>query len=132
MAMAKKRKKRKAYTVLRFRKNDPAHNLAAAAQQWAISQGCPPVLIGGIAVMYEGTNRYRICVVAIGDVPKKPEPVHLWTNGEVIAHDRDQRLALIDLIGEMPTSASLYESAQVSRAVTDFKKRVIEELRTYK
>ena len=69
--MAKKKRKRD-YEVMRFRKNDPAHNLIAAAQHWAISQDSYPVVMGGIGILEQGGHRFQICIGCVG---KKPVPV---------------------------------------------------------
>ena len=69
-----KRKKRQ-YRVMRFRKNDPAHNLIAAAQHWLISKGAPPVLIGPIGLLPQGElNKFQVCVGALGRMPENPAP----------------------------------------------------------
>lgn len=74
-----KRKKR-AYTVMRFRKDDPAHNLQAAAQHWLISQGSYPILVGGIGILDEAhpfmphsAHKFQVCIGVIGKKPTKPE-----------------------------------------------------------
>ena len=64
-------KKKKRLIRLRFRKNDPAHNLLAAAQAWIIANGGNAVLIGGIWLMPEGPMKYRVCVGALGKYPEK-------------------------------------------------------------
>jgi len=56
---------------LRFRKNDPGHNLLAATQHWIKANGGNAIVIGGIGVMEEGEFKYRICVSAMGRLPLK-------------------------------------------------------------
>lgn len=68
--MAKKRKKPK-FIILRFRKDDPAHNLLAAVQHWVRANGGELILTGGIGVMDEGGSRFRVCVGCLGRQPEK-------------------------------------------------------------
>lgn len=70
-------KKKKARLVnLRFRKNDPAHNLLAATQHWVKANGGNTVVIGGIGLMKEPLDdlRYKIVVSCVGRPPSKPSP----------------------------------------------------------
>lgn len=70
----KKTRKKPRYRVMRFRKNDPAHNLIAAAQRWLISKGCPPVIIGPIGLLPEGNPmKFHVTVGALGRMPTKTE-----------------------------------------------------------
>lgn len=67
----KKHKKPK-YTTLRFRKDDPGHNLLAAAQRWLRHNGGEAVLLGGIGLMETHlSNRFYITVAAVGRPPQK-------------------------------------------------------------
>lgn len=71
MSAPKKRKKPRRIR-LRFRKNDPAHNLQAAAQAWLIAHGGDAVMIGRIGIMRDGDDhRFFICVGVTGTRPTK-------------------------------------------------------------
>lgn len=65
------KKKRKTTITLRFRKNDPSHNLLAAAQHWIKANGGTAVVIGGIGLLSEGKFKYRVCIGAMGKMPIK-------------------------------------------------------------
>ena len=60
---------------LRFRKDDPAHNLLAATQHWVKANGGDIVVIGGIGLMKEpfDEHRFKIVVGCTGKPPSKPE-----------------------------------------------------------
>jgi len=59
---------------MRFRKSDPVHNLLAAVTHWVRATGGDLVVVGGIGILHEGPNRFRICVGGLGTPPqKKPE-----------------------------------------------------------
>lgn len=65
--------KRPKWRVMRFRKNDPAHNLQAAATHWIKAHGGNAIVIGGIEVQQwpgDGEFNYRVAVRVTG---KKPE-----------------------------------------------------------
>lgn len=66
--MAKRR-----HMTLRFRKNDPGHNLLAAAQRWVEAHGGDTLVIGGISVQYEGIHRFKVSIGCIGRAPRKKE-----------------------------------------------------------
>ena len=65
--MAKKRR----LIRLRFRKDDPAHNLLAAAQHFVQSKGGNAIMIGGITIEYmPGDNfKYKVAVACTGRRP---------------------------------------------------------------
>lgn len=66
------KKKPKAKTIiLRFRKNDPAHNLQAAAQHWLRANGGDAIVMGGIGILDEGAHKFQICVGIVGRKPVK-------------------------------------------------------------
>ena len=69
--MASKRKTR--WRTLRFRKNDPAHNVLAAVSAWIRANGGTAVVIGGVEIQDwdEGEFKYRIAVRVVG---RKPQP----------------------------------------------------------
>lgn len=74
------KRKRRPYTVMRFRKGDPVHNLMAAAQHWLISHGSYPVVVGGIGIIDQenafvpgSSHKFQVCVGMIGEKPVKPE-----------------------------------------------------------
>lgn len=67
-----KKKPRKPRLIrLRFRKNDPSHNLVAATQAWILANGGNAIVLGGISIMNEGALRYRVCIGALGRAPTK-------------------------------------------------------------
>jgi hypothetical protein len=59
---------------MRFRKNDPTHNLLAATQHWVKANGGAAIVIGGIGLMKEPFDefRYKIVVGCTGRPPIKP------------------------------------------------------------
>ena len=70
--MAKKRKH--GLIHLRFRKNDPAHNLLAAAQHYIKARGGAVVVIGGIQIIkhpFDPEASFQIAVRCVGRLPKK-------------------------------------------------------------
>lgn len=72
--MAPRKKKKPRLLRLRFRKNDPAHNLLAATQAWILANGGSAIVLGGIAIMPESPMKYRVCIGALGTPPKKKDP----------------------------------------------------------
>jgi hypothetical protein len=59
---------------LRFRKDDPEHNLLAATQHWILAHSGSVVVIGGIEVQtWPGDNphNFRIGIRCTGTVPTK-------------------------------------------------------------
>jgi hypothetical protein len=74
----KKRSKRN-WRVMRFRKGDPAHNLLAATTHWIKANGGTAVVIGGIEVQQwpqDGAYVYRVAIRATGRPPRKAEDKH--------------------------------------------------------
>lgn len=71
--MAAKRKKKSNRTIrLRFRKNDPGHNLLAAVQHFIIANGGSAALIGGVEIQHwpgDFAGKYKIAVGALGIAP---------------------------------------------------------------
>lgn len=69
--MARKRKKPR-LIHLRFRKNDPAHNLLAAVQHWVKAKGGALVLISTIEVQdwKDGVGKFRVAVRCMGRAPQ--------------------------------------------------------------
>ena len=61
---------------LRFRKNDPTHNLLAATQHWVKANGGDLVVVGGIGLMGDpyGSSDYKFKVV-IGCLGRRPQKV---------------------------------------------------------
>ena len=59
---------------MRFRKNDPAHNLLAATQHWVKANGGVLVVIGGIRILHEGKHKFKVCVGCLGRMPEKSKP----------------------------------------------------------
>lgn len=60
--------------LLRFRKNDHAHNLLAAAQRWLRANGGDAIVIGGIEIITwpgDTESKFRIAVGVLGRRPKK-------------------------------------------------------------
>lgn len=70
---AKKKKKRRGWIWLRYRKKDHGHNLVCAAQHWIHEQGGTAVVIGRIGILDEGAGRYQVCVGVLGKKPEKKE-----------------------------------------------------------
>lgn len=60
---------------MRFRKNDPAHNLLAATQHWLKANGGKAIVLGGIGLMKEPLDdlRYKIVISCMGRPPQKPD-----------------------------------------------------------
>ncbi len=66
------KKKRKSRTIhLRFRRNDPTHNLIAATQHWIKANGGTAIVLGSIGIMREGEFNYSVCMRATGRAPTK-------------------------------------------------------------
>ena len=62
---------------LRFRKDDPSHNLLAAAQHYILANGGTALLIGGIDIItmpYDPPSKYRVAVGCLGVRPEKVKP----------------------------------------------------------
>jgi hypothetical protein len=75
MSSKSKTRKKPKWRVMRFRKNDPAHNLQTAVVHWIKANGGTAIVIGGIEVQQwpgDGEFNYRVAVRATG---KKPEAV---------------------------------------------------------
>ena len=66
-------KKRRKYPLMRFRKNDPAHNLLVAAQHWLQANGGDALVIGGIGVLRQQKNRFYVTVNCVGTWPPRNE-----------------------------------------------------------
>jgi hypothetical protein len=68
---------RKRRTILKFRKNDPAHNLLAATQHWVRANGGDLIVVGGIGVLTEGFGgseyKFKVAIGCCGTAPKKKE-----------------------------------------------------------
>lgn len=63
-------------TKMRFRKNDPGHNLLAACQHWIEHHEGRAVVIGGIEIQkwpLAGPLRYKIAVNVTGTPPKRKD-----------------------------------------------------------
>lgn len=77
--MMKKLKEKKAKTgkrreiYLRFRKNDPTHNLIAATQHWIKANGGTAIVLGGIGLLADGAFKYSVCLRVVGRAPTKKE-----------------------------------------------------------
>lgn len=62
------------WRTLRFRKNDPAHNVIAAVSRWIRANGGTDIVIGGIEVQQwpgESEFNYRVAVRVTGKAPEK-------------------------------------------------------------
>jgi len=65
-------------TKLRFRKDDPLHNLLAAVQHYVLANSGEIVVIGGVEVIempHDAGGKFRIAVGCLGRKPVKPEVV---------------------------------------------------------
>ncbi len=72
--MAKKRKRTP--WCLRYRKNDPGHNMLVSTQRWIHANGGTALLLGGIDIVQlpeDNPLKYRVAVVAIGKKPSKKD-----------------------------------------------------------
>lgn len=69
-----KAKKKQRMIRLRFRKNDPSHNLLAAVQHWVVANGGSLALVGGIETqsMVPGDYRFKVAIGCMGKRPEKP------------------------------------------------------------
>lgn len=56
---------------MRFRKNDPAHNLLAATQHWVKANGGDLVVVGSIGLLDQGGMKFQVCVGCLGQKPVK-------------------------------------------------------------
>lgn len=66
--MAKKRKQRR--VPMRFRKNDPAHNLLAAVTHWVRANGGDLAMVGGIGILPNWhEHKFQVCVGCLGRKP---------------------------------------------------------------
>lgn len=76
--MAKKKKtkaRRRGVSVLRFRKNDPTHNLYAAVQHYVRANHGSILVIGGVEVQEwpgDAIGKYRIAIRCLGQKPIFP------------------------------------------------------------
>ncbi len=63
------------FRMMRFRKNDPGHNLLAAVQHYVHSYGGTVVVEGGIEVQDwgDGLGKYRVAVRCLGRAPRPPQ-----------------------------------------------------------
>ena len=72
----KKKRARPKWTTLRFRKNDPTHNVLAAVSRWIRAHNGTDVVIGGVEVIQfpgDAAFNYRVAVKVTGKLPvKKP------------------------------------------------------------
>lgn len=65
--MAKKPRK---FPLLRFRKNDPEHNLLAATQRWVRANGGELLVTGGIGLIHNWDERkFHVTVGCLGRKP---------------------------------------------------------------
>lgn len=78
MAKPKKKKRKQRWVVLRYRKNDPDHNIIVATQRWIHAHGGTAIVIGGVGILDEenpfvlGTKfKYQVCIGAMGQKPMK-------------------------------------------------------------
>jgi hypothetical protein len=62
--------------MMRFRKNDHAHNLLAAVERYIRANGGKVIVIGGIEIQKwpdDGEFKFKVAVGCSGRQPKKPE-----------------------------------------------------------
>lgn len=69
-AVSERKAKKRRWTVMRFRKHDPSHNLIAAATHFIRANGGRAVVIGGIEVQ-AGSLAYNF-KLAVGFTGKPP------------------------------------------------------------
>ena len=65
--------KKKKWNWLRYRKNDPGHNVIVSVQRWIHANGGTAVVLGGIGLMDMGEFRYGVVISATGKRPEKPK-----------------------------------------------------------
>ena len=56
---------------LRYRKDDPGHNVIVAVSRWIKANGGNVVMIGGIGIIREGLYQYSVAVPVTALAPKK-------------------------------------------------------------
>lgn len=74
--MAKKKKKKSGIIILRFRKNDPTHNLYAAVQHYVRANGGNIIVVGGVSVQeWPGDipGKFSLAIRCVGQKPIFPE-----------------------------------------------------------
>lgn len=59
------------WRTLRYRKNDPGHNVLVAVSRWIRANKGTAVVIGGIGIMDRGGFRYSVVIDAAGTKPSK-------------------------------------------------------------
>jgi hypothetical protein len=69
------KKKRRRFSAMRFRKNDPGHNVLVAVNRWVRANGGNLVVIGGIEVQdwAEGLGKFKVAIPCLGKKPVKKE-----------------------------------------------------------
>jgi hypothetical protein len=62
--------------ILRYRKNDPDHNLLVAVQRWVHNRGGNLLVIGGVELQdwHEGASKFKVAVRCLGKRPAPPDP----------------------------------------------------------
>jgi len=64
--------KRRKFSSMRFRKNDPEHNVLVAVNRWVRSRGGSLMVIGGIETQdYGEAFKFKVAVSCLG---RKPIP----------------------------------------------------------
>lgn len=67
----KQAKRKHKFTTMRFRRNDPEHNLLAATTHWILAHGGRAVVIGGIQVQDWGQAfSFKIEICCTGRKPR--------------------------------------------------------------
>jgi hypothetical protein len=76
VAVAKRPKPQMKWRRLRFRKNDPEHNLIVAAQQVILARGGTALVLGPVQVIHWPGDefKYHVAVEVVGRPPKAKNP----------------------------------------------------------
>ena len=56
---------------LRYRKNDPSHNVLAAISNWVQANGGNLIMVGGMEIQHwgDGIGKFRVAVKCLGRPP---------------------------------------------------------------
>lgn len=73
--MVKKSRKKPRFAMMRFRRNDPSHNLRAAVRKYVHANGGTITVIGGIEFQAWGESaaHFRVAIRCLGQKPPAKE-----------------------------------------------------------
>jgi hypothetical protein len=66
-----KKKSKRRWSWLRYRKGDHAHNLIVSVQRYIHANKGTALVLGGIELIHVGPSRYKIAVPFLGIKPEK-------------------------------------------------------------